>query len=196
MPLQYNPGIGRMEVVADAPASTGGPGPAGPAGEEGPPGQRGLPGEQGPPGPSASFVKITVDQTSSLATLGDVTGLVIPVVAGTYYTFSFGLIFRTAALTTGIGLGLTFPAATVFAASVGIPFASDGTGGQWHGVLTSSGDSVLSIGVQAPNTDYLAVVEGIIVPSAPGNVQLRYRSGVAASLVTARAGSHVAWQTY
>ena len=143
------------------------------------------PGSSGP-----TTVKLTVDlAASTVVTLANATGLSFAIVSGTYYHFKFYITFRSAATTTGIRLGLTFPAITRFASTANIPIAADGAGGLWQGWITTSGDAVVGTGVQAINTDYLAIVEGNILPSADGTLQLQFATEVAGSAVTVRQGS-------
>jgi len=142
----------------------------------------------------ATFAKLTADQPFTTTSLANVTGLAFAVTAGTLYRFSFDVIFRSAATTTGIGLGLTGPAVTSLAATARIPIGADGAGGELQGWLTSSGDAVIGTGVQAIGTDYLARLEGVVLPSANGTVQLQARSEIAASQITVRNGSVAAWQ--
>jgi hypothetical protein len=136
-----------------------------------------------------SAVKKTVDQTANVVALADVTSLVFPLVAGRTYKFEFTIAYRTAVLTTGIALSVAVPAFTTLAATARSLFAVDGSGAEFIGAITASNDTVIATAVPVANTDYMAKVEGIIVPSANGNVQLRFASEVGASLVTIRAGS-------
>lgn len=173
---------------------TGPQGNAGSAGAQGIQGIQGIQGATGPQGPSSSFAKLTADLAASTVTaLADTTGLSFAVVSGTYYRFRALVIFRSAALTTGLKLGLSIPAVTVFAAHVVIPVAADGVAAAFHGELTVSDDSVIGSGVAAINTDYLAVIEGVILPSANGIVQVRHASEVAASGVTVRRASMIVY---
>lgn len=142
-----------------------------------------------------TVVKITADQASVVTALANTTGLSFAVTSGTYYRFTGLIVFRTAATTTGLRLGLTCPAFTVMTARVEIPSAADAASGDWQGWVTSSGDSVVGPGVQAANTDYLAKIEGIILPSANGTVQLQHATEIAASAATVRPGSHIAYRS-
>jgi hypothetical protein len=150
----------------------------------------------GLPSGGDSVVKLTGDLAASTSTtLTNTTGLSFAVTSGTLYRFSARIIFRTAALTTGIRIGATTPAFTAYAANVSIPFAIDGSGGVFHGALTTSGDSVVSSAVPAINTDYVATVEGVILPSANGTFQLQHATEVAASAATVRNGSNLTYRT-
>jgi hypothetical protein len=114
--------------------------------------------------------------------LADASGLGFAVASGVTYAFEFRPIFRSAVATNGIRLGLTFPAAVIFAATARIPIAADGAGGEFQGWITTSGDAVIGTGVQTANTSYVAEVKGTIRPSANGNVQLQYGSELSTTL--------------
>jgi hypothetical protein len=101
---------------------------------------------------------------------------------GSTYIFSFDVLFQSATITTGLKLGLTFPAAEVVSARVDIPVAADGTGADFTGWITSSGDSVVGTAVQAATTTYLARMEGTIRTSAPGTLQVQYAAEVSTAV--------------
>jgi hypothetical protein len=143
-----------------------------------------------PSGGGQTNVKLTADLPATTAVaLTNTTGLAFPVVAGVYYRFDALVIFRSAALTTGLRLGASVPAFTVFSAVVDIPIAGDGPDASIRGQLTTSGDSVLGTGVQAINTDYVATLSGILLPSANGTFQLQHATEIAGSAITIRRGS-------
>lgn len=181
----------------------GPPGPQGPQGvpgtngtngtngAQGPQGIQGVQGVQGPAGPSIlTTCKITVDLSpNSTVTMGDATGLSFAVANGTYYAYRFLVLFQTAAITTGIRLSVTHPAATLTAYTALIPAAADAVNALYSGWGTASDDAVVGTGVQAANTTYLATLEGVLLPSAGGTLQLRFASEVAASAVTVKRGS-------
>jgi hypothetical protein len=135
--------------------------------------------------------KLTVDPAAStVTTMADVTGLSFPVLANKYYRFRFELIYRSAATTTGIKLSVTIPAFTRFTAEgAGHSVTADGVASKFVGFITASDDPVICSGVQVINTDYMAVIKGLLVPSASGNLTARFASEVAASAVTVRQGS-------
>jgi hypothetical protein len=140
----------------------------------------------------SSARKLTADlAASTVTTLADVTGLSFPVLSGKHYHFKFLLVYRAAATTTGIKLSVTVPAFTVFSAIADTPVstAADGTANMFRGHITASDDAVIGTGTPAITTDFIAEIEGVIVPSAGGNVTARFASEVAASGVTIRQGS-------
>ncbi len=128
---------------------------------------------------------------ATTTTLADVTGLVLPVTSGVYYHFEFHMIYQAAATTTGIKCSVTIPSVTTFAAVAQLPVstAADGTANIYYGHISSSGDAVVGTGTPAATTNTYAWIEGNILPSASGSVQLQYASEVAASNVTIKQGS-------
>lgn len=182
---------GSWSEVLGSTGPTGGRGTDGSTGSTGadsvvpgPTGPSGVSGATGPTGSGGgSFVNIASDLTTSLTTaLRDATGLSFALSSGVTYGFEFYPIFRSAAATNGIKLGLTFPSATIIAATARIPIAADGAGGELQGWITSSGDSVIGTGVQTANTDYRAEIKGTILPSANGNLQVRYAGELSTTL--------------
>jgi hypothetical protein len=126
----------------------------------------------------------------AVTTMADVTNLLLPVVNGYYYWFKFIVLVRSAATTTGLKLSVTIPTVTVFSAIADTPTsAADGTDSIFQGRITSSDDAVIGTGVPSNSEDHMASIEGIIVPSADGNIQVRYASEVDTSNVTIKAGS-------
>lgn len=138
------------------------------------------------------YRKLTADVSAfTTTTLGDVSGMALPVLSGYYYAFEFHLIHQAAATTTGLKLTVTVPAVTQFAAVVfgAVSTAADGTANIYYGHINSSGDAVVTTGTPGTGADHLTVVKGAIVPAANGNVQLQGASEVAASNITLQQGS-------
>lgn len=128
--------------------------------------------------------------TATTTVLATTSGMIFTLNTGVNYKFEFGVLYRSAALTTGIKIGLLFPAATVVSANVTMPTAADAAAGSWHGAITTSGDSVVSSGVEASGTTYLAQVDGTIRTTAAGNLTLQHASEVSASGVLVQAGTY------
>jgi hypothetical protein len=144
------------------------------------------------PAPGDKFCKLTADLASTtVTTMANVTGMNLPVLAGNYYKFKFNIIYQSAATTNGVRLGVTVPAFTRFTGAADLPVstAADGTANIFRGHLTSSGDSVVGTGTPAVTTDFMGELEGIIVPSADGDIQLQYGAEVTTSAITMRQGS-------
>lgn len=172
--------------VTGAAGPTGAIGPTGPSGSDGATGPTGvgITGAIGPTGATGSVAGITnVYMQNDMATgtttaMVTASGMLFAVTSGNYYRFRFYVISRignaTSATTVGFKLGLTFPAATVVGASVNIPFGSAGASHFFEGQITASGGAVTSTATQNPNADTLSTVDGVIVPSADGNLALTY----------------------
>lgn len=138
-----------------------------------------------------SFVKKSANQVFSSNALANVTDLSFNVTSGRTYRYKFYVIYSSAITTSGIRLGLTYPAATLATATAQLSAGGDGTAGYTQGVINTSGDSVVAASTPVINTQHLGFVEGIITPSANGVVQLRGASEVNATNITILAGSFV-----
>ena len=60
----------------------------------------------------------------------------------------------------------------------------------YDGAVTASADVVIPTAVPAINTDYVLIVEGNILPSADGTVQLQARTETGTTNVIVRQGSY------
>ena len=132
---------------------------------------------------------LTADETgATTATLAN-TSLSFAVTNGVYYAFRFYVLWRSTVLTVGIKLGLTTPTFTVFGANVRILTSAEGAAAELQGSITASGGSVLGTTALAINTDYMAVIEGVILPSADGTLMVQYAAETTGATVTMRQGS-------
>lgn len=180
----------------------GNTGPAGADGAQGPQGQQGIQGIQGPQGNAGaqgatgpagmagSTVRISspVANSNSVAnTIADVTGLSFAVTAGNTYWFKFVIPYTSAATTTGSRWSINGPSTTF------LSYMSRYT-------LTATSDTVNYVNAyNSPSSSNasslasgnLAIIEGLIVPSANGTVIARFASEVSSSAITALAGSFV-----
>jgi hypothetical protein len=167
----------------------GNPGTNGTNGTNGVQGIQGIQGVQGPAGPGGTSVKKTADQTFNSATPANVSDLVFALTSGRYYKFSFTLLVRSDTLTVGVAASVTHPGATRFGATVRTIFAADGAGAEFGGAVTASDDHVVPTAVPAINTDYILEIEGVIMASASGNLQVRARTETGTTVVTVRQAS-------
>jgi hypothetical protein len=138
-------------------------------------------------------VVLATDQTNNNGvanTMEDVTGLSFAVTAGETYWFRFAIAYTAAATTTGSRWSISGPGAPTnlaytsrytltattetfnYATAYDIPAASNGTS------LT---------------TGNVAIIEGVITPSASGTVIARHASEVLSSAIVAKAGSILQW---
>lgn len=181
-------------------ATAAGPeGPQGQPGAPGPPGApgtgtqgiQGQPGSTGPPGPPgagwlANKVKAS-DQNNTTVTPADIGDLTQALAASTRFYFRAVVLFSAAAATTGLGLGVNGPAGATVAARVLIPTTATSAA---HGTVTALGGEVLAT-ASLGATVLAAVIEGTMLTTGAGNLAIRFRSEVAASAVTAKAGSYL-----
>lgn len=140
-------------------------------------------------GGGPSLVKKTADQTFNSATPANVSGLSFAVSSGVYYHYRFVCLVRSTTATVGIRMTVTIPAVTCFGGRVSALIAADGVGASFDGAITTSGDAVVPTAVPAINTDYVQIVEGLILPSANGTLQLQAATETGTTIVTVRQGS-------
>ena len=126
-----------------------------------------------------------INNNATANTLIDVTGLFFNVTAGTVYHFYAMIPYTSAATNTGSRWTINAPASTL------LNYTSRYT-------LSSTSQTVnyanaINIPASCNNTSTisanLAIIEGIIKPSANGTVQIRFASEIANSAITAKAGA-------
>lgn len=122
-------------------------------------------------------------------TATNVTQLSFAVTANRHYVFRFMLLVQSNTATVGVAATVTIPTATRFGATMSTIFAADGSAAAFVGAISSSGDAVIPTAVPAINTDYLMVVEGVLIPSANGTLQLQVRTETGTTNVVVRQGS-------
>lgn len=132
------------------------------------------------------------DQANSNAvanTLEDVTGLSFSVVSGGVYHFKFYVIYTAAATTTGSRWTINGPAASnlIYMSEYSLAATTTTRNANNISYQLPAGSNASSSSL----TGNLAIVEGMIIPSADGTVQLQHASEVSGSAITAKAGSFV-----
>lgn len=183
-------------IGATGPQGVAGPvGATGPIGATGPQGLAGTAGTVGATGPAgtgfSAVTKLAADVSSSVTALGDVAGLTAAVAANTAYSFRAIVAFSTAATTTGIKLAVNGPL-TPALISYTVTIPSSATAVTINAVAAYDAGGA-SAAVAVANTNYTAVIEGVIVTgTAAGTLAVRFASEVAASAVTVRRGSILA----
>lgn len=118
----------------------------------------------------------------------DITGLAVAVLNGVPTRFQFMILWGSAATTTGARFSLNGPAFTNLAYMV-----------RWNTTATvvttaplgTSYNQNFTAGTDANTASNLAIIEGIVIPSADGNLLARFANEVNGSAITARAGSSV-----
>jgi hypothetical protein len=125
--------------------------------------------------------RVTGSNFQATAVLSNVSGMSWTVSAGEYYNFKICVIWQSGAVTNGIGLALTFPAMTSFAAGVNIGGGAAGNTHYHGGTITEagSGSAIIAVSAQTSTAQYHAVLEGAFLVSTTGTLQLQYRSEAA-----------------
>lgn len=143
-------------------------------------------------GGGTNFVKLATDFANSKVTLSNVTGMSFTALPNTNYSVDLDGFFKSAATTTGIAVALSVPA------GAGV------SGFAWHPVSTTGMGSVEQVataattgattGVRAATTNVPLLGRWRVTTGATGGlVQLMWRSEIAASAVTLKAGSVMEW---
>lgn len=132
------------------------------------------------------------DVTTNLDTVQDVTGLSFTPEANTSYEFAGKLLLRTADATVGARPNLSFPTGlTDGAAKLSAPSSVSAETIRNIGGTTTGGGSA-DIAAMPNNTEsFLALFDGMLIAGAApsGDFKVRFRSEVAGTNVTVRAGS-------
>jgi hypothetical protein len=123
---------------------------------------------------------------NSTTSYADVTGLSFAVTSGTTYWFRFVIPYTSAATTTGSSWSINGPSTSLLSYTARYTLTATSETVHELGAYNSGAASASSLA-----TGNTAVIEGIIVPSANGTVIARFLSEVAASAITALAGSFV-----
>jgi hypothetical protein len=132
---------------------------------------------------------------ATLNTIKDVTGMAVPVVTGSFYWFRFVVFYMAQATSTGSRWSVTTPAFSQF--GMNSWYTLTATTNTLNNIIAGdvpAGSNATSLG-NGTTTGNMAVLEGFILPSADGNVQLRMASEIANSAITAKKGSKVDYQT-
>lgn len=130
-----------------------------------------------------------INNNATPNTIADVTGLSFPVTSGVTYHFSALINYTSAVATTGSLWTINGPATTTlsYTSKYTLTATSETTNyvAAYNTPATSNASSL--------TTGNIAVIEGIVTPSANGTVVVRFASEIASSAITAKAGSTLTW---
>lgn len=129
------------------------------------------------------------NDNASANTIASITDLDFPVEAGQTYHFRFVIPYTAAATTTGARFSITGPASPTFLAYES-RYPLTGSTNTLNFGLTAY-DTPASANATSLTTGNLAIIEGIIKPSANGTITARFASEVSSSAITAKAGACV-----
>lgn len=150
---------------------------------------------------SATVLANDVANANAVAnTIADVTGLSFAVTSGNTYWFRFSIWYTSAATTTGSRWSINGPANTLLTYRTSNGLSASGTAGT--DVMTEINNAAFDTPAASNATSStatagqanMAIIEGIITPSADGTVIARFASEVTVSAITAKAGSVVFYQ--
>jgi hypothetical protein len=134
-----------------------------------------------------------VNSNATANTMADVTGLSFAVTSGVTYKFRFFIVYTSAATTTGSRWSINGP--TVTTLHYQSEYALTTTSKTFNNGLTAYNSPKTSSASSAATGSNIAVIEGIITPSASGTVIARFASEIANSAITALANlSYVQWE--
>jgi hypothetical protein len=132
------------------------------------------------------WTKLAADVANSTVTLAPVTGLSFAAVANTTYLVELIGAFQSAAITTGLALALDIPSGSIAGLTIH-PVSGTALGGTEQ--IADNATTGATSGVRAAATNVPVLARWIIAIGATGGtVQLQFRSEVAASAVTMKAG--------
>jgi hypothetical protein len=149
-------------------------------------------------GAGAAFTLSTADLTSilgadvadSTAAFVDATGLLLALLANATYLIDGLITFQSAAVTTGIALGFTLPAGATISGAYKHNTTATAIEGSYNiasGAVKGNTSGVLTAADNVPITGRWVIKTA----AAAGNAQMQFRSEVAASAVTLKAGLSV-----
>ncbi len=138
---------------------------------------------------------LTSDVTNNNATantIADVTGLSFNVTSGNTYKFRFVIAYTAAATTTGSRWSVNGPASTFLYYHSNYSLTTTST--TENEGLSTYNVPAASNATSAATGSNIAIIEGIIKPSANGTVIARFASEVSGSAIVAKSGSYVEYK--
>lgn len=132
-----------------------------------------------------------INSNATANTIADVTGLSFPVVANQRYSFEFWIRYAAAATSTGSRWAINGPA---FDELVSYSDYSLTATTRTLNEVAAYDQPAASNASSTSTTNNLAIIRGIIRPTADGTVIARFASEIASSAITARAGSYVRYR--
>lgn len=136
------------------------------------------------------YGRVTGNQVIPNTTYVDLTNLDFPVVAGNSYKFRYSVVFSLASTIRYVRFLISSPAVTVLAAQAQVPSS---TSAITSTIIAAQSGTATTAAANAVNGQVLiAIIEGIIVPSANGIVKLQASPNNTVNM-TVYAGSTMEW---
>jgi hypothetical protein len=142
-----------------------------------------------------NLVALTADVTNNNVTantIANITGLSFAVTAGQSYWWRASIAYTAAATATGSRFSVTGPGSPTFLAYKS-EYSLTTTTNTVNEGLSAYDLPAASNATSAATAANTAIIEGVIRPSADGNVVMRFASEVGGSAITAKAGSLLQW---
>jgi hypothetical protein len=139
-----------------------------------------------------SSVSISSTQTFSSTTPAPIVGLAFGLLAGLVYRFDFWVTMSSESNTNGPGLGIEAPAATVSGVHLELPQGTISNVVATNGITSATvvgNTALVSTGVTTGTDRHMGRLQGIIIPSAPGSLQVTCRREAASGTITVHPGS-------
>lgn len=137
-------------------------------------------------GGGPTTILVTADAQNSTTTLANCTGLIFALASNKSYGFNFYIRFTTPLNTCGIGLTLNGPATNYVVFDAYIPISSIAAKTFTYTIYSAF---VLTTTIGAANSSVLAMIDGVIAPTAAGNLIVRYATAIASQIAKIKAGS-------
>jgi hypothetical protein len=137
-------------------------------------------------GDQESWIKLAVDVSNSTVTMANVSGMSFIALPNTTYIVDIVGTFQSAAVTTGIALALAIPSGNVSGQAF---HPVSVTASNSNEQIASGATTGATTGVRAAATNVPITASYIVaIGTTGGAVQLQFRSEIAASAVTMKAG--------
>lgn len=131
-----------------------------------------------------------VNNNATANTIADVTGLSFAVNSGETYWFRFVIPYTSAATTTGSRWSINGPPSPTLLHYLS-RYTINATSGTTN--YATAYDTPAAANASSLTSGNIAEIEGLITPSASGDVIARFASEVSASAITAKAGALLQW---
>lgn len=148
---------------------------------------------------SSIFKELTTTQSNSTVTPTAITELITTLEANSIYKVTAFVTFRSAATTTGVGIGYTSLTDTLNQIEIVVPISSGAVATHLRKIFPNGSElitgEVLGTGVTTINANQTAMITGLIhTAGVVGDWTPRFRSEVAGSAITLQVGSSILFE--
>jgi hypothetical protein len=141
-----------------------------------------------------TFARVSADRTNTTTTFADVTNLTFSIAASTNYAFTCEVSYTTAVTTTALQLSINGPASPT---AMRYTVVTQTTATAIHSASQSAYDTVTNPATGGGATALPVRITGVLENGAnAGTLAIRFRSEIAASVVTVQRGSFCTFATF